>query len=219
MFKDFFSFLRHPAENVPYTCTGKELLRTFLLYVIFTVASLLVLALIVTALHGLFPDLIDQKIPISPLKRNWAVTVLLGPFLEECAFRLPLRRYKAFLFIGLTLFSFFILSMLAFSHQIYSFDCLLLRIGFAIPLGTLLYVLLHEPFTRCRFGTVFYVSATVFGLMHIANARFGEFLPLDYLFLLLYVGKQALMGVIFGYARLRHGFLAGFVLHALNNAI
>ena len=219
MFKDFFAFLRHPAENVPYTCTGKELLRTFLLYVIFTAASLLVLALIVTALHGLFPDLIDQKIPIGPHRMHWAVTVLLGPFLEECAFRLPLRRYKAFLFLGLTIFSFFILSLLAFSHWIYCLDFLLLRIGLAIPLGALLYVLLHEPFTRCRFGTVFYVSAVVFGLMHIANARFEEFLPLDYLFLLLYVGKQALAGILFGYARLRHGFPAGYLLHMLNNAI
>ena len=219
MFKDFFHFLRHPVENTPYTFKDKELLRTFLLYIVFTVGIILLMALIILVLKELFPDLVSQKLPISPHKRHWAIAVLLGPFLEECAFRLPLRRYKAFLFIGLPLFSFFILSMFAFSRQIYTLDRLALRIGLAIPAGVLLYLLLHEPFARCRFGTVFYVSAAVFGLMHVTNGRFDEFLPLDYLFLPLYVVKQALTGVLLGYARLRHGFPAGYLLHVLNNAI
>lgn len=219
MFKDFFSFLRHPVEGAPYTLKPKDLLRTLVVYAVFTVGVIAAMAIIYVCMQELFPDLTGKKLPISPGKAHWAIVSLLGPFLEECAFRLPLRRYKAFLFIGLVVFSFFIISRLTFSHQNYSTDHLALRIVLAIPAGALLYVLLHKPFARCRFGGVFYVSAIVFGCIHIVNAHFSEFMPLDYVFLLLYLGKQIFTGVILGYARLRHGFPTSFLLHALNNAL
>lgn len=219
MFKNFFSFLRHPVENVTYTYKAKDLLGTVALYALFTAGLIAALALLYLCLREFFPDLINKELPISHHPYHWAIVSLLGPFLEECAFRLPLRRYKAFLFIGLVVFSYFIISHLTFSHQNYNTDHLALRIVLAILAGALLYVLLHKPFARCRFGGVFYVSAIVFGCIHIANAHFSEFLPLDYVFLLLYLGKQIFTGVLLGYARLRHGFPASVILHMLNNSI
>ena len=219
MFKNFFSFLRHPLENAPYTYKPRDILGTLVLYALFTVGLIAALAAIYICMRELFPDLTSKELPISHHPYHWAIVSLLGPFLEECAFRLPLRRYKAFLFIGLVVFSYFIISHLTFSHQNYSTDHLAIRIILAILGGALLYVLLHKPFARCRFGGVFYVSAVAFGCIHIVNAHFSELLPLDYVFLLLYLGKQIFTGVLLGYARLRHGFPAGFLLHALNNAL
>jgi len=220
MFKDFFSFLKGPYEYCNYSYKPKDLLQTLLLFILIAVGSLLFVLGVKVFLGLCFPKLIaGMSDNIHPHEYVWWVPGLLGPLLEECTFRLPLHRRKTLLFVGLSLLAFEIISKVTYTHLIYTTDHLLLRLGLGLAAGALLTLLLCKPILRCHYGTFFYLSAITFGLVHSTNGHFSEFLPLDYVVMLAYLIKQTLMGVILGYARLRHGLPASVALHMLNNLI
>ena len=65
-----------------------------------------------------------------------------------------------------------------------------------------------------RFAWFYLGSALLFGLAHMSNY------PLDRPWLLLpFVLPQAFAGLLFGFARVRHGMWANFTLHAGSNAL
>jgi hypothetical protein len=66
-----------------------------------------------------------------------------------------------------------------------------------------------------KYTYIFYFSAILFGIVHITNYK------LSYTILLLspiLIAPQILVGSI-GFLRVRYGFVWGFLLHALHNAV
>lgn len=67
-----------------------------------------------------------------------------------------------------------------------------------------------------KYTYIFYFSAILFGIVHITNYK------LSYTILLLspiLIAPQILVGLFIGFLRVRYGFVWGFLLHALHNAV
>ena len=70
---------------------------------------------------------------------------------------------------------------------------------------------------KINFGGLFYFSAAVFALLHLSNLHGEDFQWIYLPYLLVYTLDKFAFGLVFGYARMRHGFGAAVVLHVLSN--
>jgi membrane protease YdiL (CAAX protease family) len=68
-----------------------------------------------------------------------------------------------------------------------------------------------------NFGLVFYVSALLFGLMHIFNVR--EITPTVVSLAFFITFQQILLGLFNGYVRMKYGFAQAVAQHALYNLV
>ena len=221
MFKDFFSYLKHPQERLGTQTTLKGIFQSFILCLVIDVALIVLLIFVEQALPAIFPGL---KAPTnSPdVKGPWWIVGLLGPLYEECTFRLWLKRYKFYIAIGLILLTYLILSVFIMpSHPgtLYNTRQMPLRIAISIVVGLLLYVPLNKPISNCNFGTLFYGSAIVFGLMHLINIHPSEMHLLDYVSVFLYAAQKIVSGLAYGYIRIKEGFGVNTGLHMAGNLV
>jgi len=120
-------------------------------------------------------------------------TVIIIPFFEELIFRLYLRYKNNYLLH-------FIISLVSIT-------------------GTRNEKKAEKVITsvwKKKYTYIFYFSAILFGIVHITNYK------LSYTILLLspiLIAPQILVGLFIGFLRVRYGFVWGFLLHALHNAL
>jgi len=217
MFREFFRFLQCPDDTKKIDYNVKCISQSIFLYATVIFATMVAAVLILALLKSFFPSLINSKLFTKSELPEW-IAIILGPILEECSFRLSLKRKAAYLAICLCTISFLLISSF-FYHHIYTLDKLFIRIILALIVGTALFVILRKPMLRCRFSNIFYISASIFAIIHIGNANIWELLPLDYIVIILYVIKQFIMGLLLGYIRMKNGFAVSTVVHILNNAV
>ena len=142
--------------------------------------------------------------------------IFLPPVLEEFLFRYPLRRTRWALTLWSTVAAYLLVSALAGVRAIEP-QGLLWRlalggvVGLAVGLGGWRYAL------KINFGGWFYFSAAVFALLHLSNLHGEDFQWIYLPYLLVYTLDKFASGLVFGYARMRHGFGAAVVLHVLSN--
>jgi hypothetical protein len=146
--------------------------------------------------------------------------ILVGPFIEELIFRLPLRFKKAN-FIPFTLIILFYAGTLLFVKLHLS---LALSIPLFIALMTLLiFYIFNRNMTEKRdtvltknYSFYFYSVTILFALFHLSNYSYT---PNLLLFAPIVVLPQFFAGFLLGFIRIKQGFIWGFFLHALHNAI
>lgn len=218
IYKDFINYLKHPTDAMIEEVSVKSIVRAVILTLTAVVGLLALVAIVYGVLLTFSPDWVHEDLFQKTGKPMWIVC-LLGPFLEECAFRLALRRNKARMAVCFVLLPFMVVSKYFFAHDIYTAEFLLPRIGIGLAMGALLLVTFSQPMSKCRFSMVFYVSALLFGLVHVGNVSTLALLPFDYLVVELYVFKQFVMGLLLGYIRMKNGFVVGVFIHVLNNAL
>jgi hypothetical protein len=167
-----------------------------------------------------------QQLEVNALKitsryGDYAIfyVVLIGPFLEELLFRLPLSLKK----IGIGVSFALIYYRLSVNHILIGSEhnnvywyvklgialCILFLTVRFLP-GSWLTTIKENYLQLCL-----YFSSAAFALVHITN-----FAPYNSDLMLLYpvfVLPQFLMGMFIGYARLKYGFLYGVALHGLIN--
>jgi membrane protease YdiL (CAAX protease family) len=149
---------------------------------------------------------------------TFLIVVLVGPFLEEIIFRLPLTLEKSAIALSIALLTYRFTGGHFYEFN-FSEGYSYVRLGIAI--FTLLMIIKFLPpagilaFKLKYFKYLFYGSALVFALMNIKN-----FTPLNdqvFLFYPLYTLPQLVMGLFIGYNRMKYGFISGWGLHALIN--
>lgn len=146
--------------------------------------------------------------------------ILVGPFIEELIFRLPLRFKK-------TYFIPFILIILSYAGSLI-FKKLNLSLALSIPLfvGITTFLIFYifnrkmaekrETTLSANYSLYFYSATIMFALFHLSNYNYT---PNLLLFAPIVVLPQFICGFLFGFIRVKQGFIWGFFLHALHNAV
>ena len=200
IFYKLLDFLKNPEKAASYQPMK---LSDFL--------SLLVLVLFVVIPYAYLLELagMDQfeSVLEDILKENkWLVAIfaiLLAPLIEEPVFRLHLDLKKSSIWWSLVL-------SLLFAAAIW-FP--LIFVGYMIFLLVNVYDENPPPLKL-----VVYVSAALFGLVHIANFKDFDY-GLYFYYIPFLVGIQFLMGLVLSYIRLNHGMKWAMLFHGVYNAV
>jgi len=146
--------------------------------------------------------------------------ILVGPFIEELIFRLPLR-FKKVYFIPFTLIILIYAGILIFKK-------LHLAPAVSIPLFVAITTFLifyffnrhmaekREITLSANYSLYFYSVTILFALFHLSNYNYT---PNLLIFAPIVVLPQFISGFLFGFIRIKQGFIWGFFLHALHNAV
>lgn len=216
---DFLDYVRSPQEDIIISYKPHSILRSLCCAAVVSVSVVLAVLIIGILLFACFPDHINSKLISDVSIYPWWIVIFLGPIVEELLCRLSLVRKKVFLVCSLILLCFNLVSRFAYTGQSYSIDHIWARIGIAIPAGAILFLVSNKWLTRCNYRIYFYGWALIFGTAHLSRIDFGTLLPLDYITIILYVAKQSIMGLLWGYVRMKNGIVSSMLLHILNNAL
>lgn len=197
-YTDLMDFIRNPTDQSAPELNLTEKSKKLLSLLIIEVP---VMGILITLISGLETmGLVNsEEHKLNDVIETWPIwsiilfTVIIGPFFEELIFRSYLRYKKNYLFN-------FIISLVSLT-------------GFRNEqkLDTFL-----SFFWKKRYAFIFYFSAVLFGLVHICNFKFS------YTILLLspiLVAPQIVLGLFIGFLRVRYGFILGFLLHVIHNAL
>lgn len=143
--------------------------------------------------------------------------LLYIPTIEELTFRLYLNLKKRYIYISFFIFYFtFILPFFKISEYlnyqgIYLFICFILC-SFILKCNINYFIL----FFKKKYTLLFYISALVFGLVHIPN--FSQSLPGELrIFSIIFILPQFFVGVFTAYLRIRLGLSWSILLHTCFN--
>lgn len=196
---DFWSFLRAPDPHLPRP--GRAWFRTFAgLWGLALLVPFLSLPAVVLATNSTDAQNTLDEIPVG---LALVLGIFVAPVLEELAFRLPLAQLRS---------SYLVISGLAFALVLFPFGL----IGLLAAIAAASVPALRARLARVSFRTVFYTSAVLFGLIHLFNYRF-ETIGLGLVAAPLLVAPQTMLGVVFGYARVRLGMWGAILLHSAYN--
>lgn len=147
------------------------------------------------------------------------VLVFIVPFIEEIFFRLALivNKFNISIFLGM-------LSYKLLGGQVIRFDirnqyfiyCILISITISV-LSYFYFSVKYINFLNQRKNWLIIISIVLFGLIHIFNIK--ELHWQLALFYPIFVLPQMIMGYFITNLRLKYGFVWGFLLHALFNAV
>ncbi len=139
---------------------------------------------------------------------------IIGPFMEEAAFRLPFSFKRGHVLVGLPILVLLISFVLGNWY---------LFVGVVILMGSVAFFV-HQKITQEQLDalkkkhgkTLLHSVALLFALLHIGN--YGEFSITHLGSYFFSIGSILISAYFFYYVRLRAGFLYGFVLHAAMNS-
>lgn len=216
MIKLFIKYLRNPEYVYsPDSLSIKDSIaligKSILIYLGFILLSSIIVILPIKLLN-LVPVHILKDLPLT------FKILILVPFYEELAFRLPLRFSAKNIFISIGTLLFLILNK---SFNIY------LSLGIALLIASIpfLKVIRVGVFNKMQnyflkyYKFIFYFLSIIFGLLHLFG--FKELSFMHFLISPLLVINQIFLGFLLSYIRVnyRHGFIYCFLLHALINLI
>ncbi|MEM1312299.1 MAG: CPBP family glutamic-type intramembrane protease [Patescibacteria group bacterium] len=228
LIQDILSFIRQPkanSENANITTLSKAklvmrvtCLAIFLVFVIGLITDNLV------KISGYSQE--DNNIIIDYLSSTSAwevilIIVILGPILEELAFRLYLKPYKRSFLIGIYFYLLLLISTLfSYTESLTNAYYLIGSVIFAtlIIIGSFIFIkkVWIEKVIEKYFRFLVYLSTITFGLIHITNY---ENLNQYWWLSLLLVLPQLIVGAVLPYVRVRLGFIWSILTHSLYNAI
>lgn len=197
-FKNLVLFLKNPSEQNKIELTVAQRVKNVFAFILIEIPFLvLVISIISIFEHLKWIDTenhsIQEMMKVMPLPVFFIFAVVVVPLFEELIFRLYLR-YNTNAFIQI------ILGCASFIGK-------QAKINTNCTLKSL-WIKYYAP--------VFFFSAFLFGFIHIFN------FPITLQVILLspfLVAPQILMGIITGFLRIKQGFLSGYMMHAIHNAI
>ncbi len=208
--KDFIAFLKHPQES--HRLGAKQIWKVILVYFAVLAAGLLIMAPF--NILKISPESrLDDGLNTLPL---W-FSILLIPLFEELGFRAILRRNVFTLFISVAVLSWFAISMVM-PGPMYSTDKLVLRIVIAVVVGVVVVLLFKDKIPGINYTVFFYVSAALFGFVHVHNVLDFKSVAIV-LYSLCYFIRHTLSGVFYGYVRVGYGLWASYLFHLVNNLV
>ena len=189
-----------PLQRISFVDFIKFAIKSILLIVILSVPSSSVIKLLnLNDKLGSFP----QELILVP--------ILVAPIYEEIIFRILLRVTK----LNIVLFFVTIFALIGYCLFIQNYFWLIF-LGI-ITLGWSIYIVLNQLKIKINFKYVFYISVSIFALMHMGN--FDGFKLWMFALAPIVVIPQFIMGLLFSYLRMNNGFVYAICLHAFINLI
>lgn len=228
---DFFLFLKKPNTVI---CVGNNSLSiTFQLFICLFIIRM---AGIVLEIQGFRPlilyftrhELARQQVD-SSLTGLLLGALVMAPLLEETAYRWGLRFSPLRTSVSLGLIVFYWLPY----GGTYSTNILgvlnqpgfYLMVAMAFITGLTAFTLFRIPYFEQKirqrwaryFGWIFYLSALLFGLMHVFNVREISLAIVSLAPFITF--QQIVLGLFNGYVRMRYGFRQAIIQHSLFNVL
>lgn len=222
MRKNFFEYLKNPVsiENDE-LFTFKIYFKIIVLgYLLIFISSIFVNTLrTFNVLPPYFNPKIESLTGIDSIFL-FLYIVIVGPLIEEILCRLNLKITKLNIAVFLSVIIPVIIKVIffrGFQHYFY-LSTIPLFIGiyyainrFGFPSDEI------DNFVKSKFKYVFHLSAIVFGMIHLTNYDTIYWWMIALIPLL--TAPYIAMGYVFGYARMKYGFVNGFLMHSTINFI
>jgi len=197
-YQDFVAFLKHPSEQPDPIQTRKQKAKRLFSLLIIDMAVMVVLVPVIYGIDKL--GLVDsENHQITKLMNQYPILfiilllVVIIPFFEELIFRLYLRFKYNFLAQSILL-----LSSVTGAQNKSKFKIFL------------------KKFWSINFKPIFYLSAILFGYVHIFNYEYSTTILLLSPIL---IAPQFVAGLFLGYLRMKYNLVLGFFMHAIHNAV
>ena len=218
-FTEFFQFLRSPSFKVPKTDNKTkwgDFMWLFLLDILFSIPFVALYYVLVEL------KLIKEYEGFDIFKEygiywGFIIGCFFAPLLEEYLFRWQLtKRYASIYFVMLSIATMIIFGI---ESELISWVIFLTALAIARILHVILkkrsLTLTHNLWKKC-YPVLFYVTAIIFGLIHLSNYKD---LTLTDPSIVFYMGSQLFGGLILGYLRIRQGIAYSILFHACFNLI
>lgn len=217
------NFLKYPSQPVEFRESKIKIFAISLLTCFFLV---FLTSFLSTAVKNMMFDGLENKIFSSPLLESPSGTVtlflaalILGPFLEELIFRLPMNGQKNTASFSLAVFVCLMIQPRLSTISLLDWPRIIVGILSGIVMYFLMSRYLFEQLSKLlkRYSRdhLIYFLTTIFAFFHVAN--FGG---LQWEYILLYpilVLPQFVMGGYLAFIRINLGFWYSFVFHAFIN--
>ena len=214
----FWSFLKRP-QLLKFNKDKNELKRDFLWLLLLDIS----IAIVIASLLWLLTEfkLIKEYDSLDMIKEFGVVgsilfVCVLAPFLEEYVFRWFLKKiYATIYFLFFTISAIFIAALGNEYVEVAVFLIFLITAMFAANYLKKLSQTKKLDLWKTYFPIIFYLSAIVFGLIHISNY---DGLTIKDPTFILYVSTQIIGGLSLGYIRIKYGLKYSILFHASYNS-
>jgi hypothetical protein len=240
--KQILKFIQNPNQILH----SKDYVKLSFFQTFFTVLKIISWTTVVAAILGVLATTLASKLGFSPqdnylvvneltkmpIWTSFAFLVILGPFYEELSFRLFLNPKKLSVLVGLFFFTTFLLQVIISLGVIFFYNSYIFSLAVFSPLFYLaiIFVLFItffmvffvvpssaiEPFFSKHLKILLYISAILFGVVHVSNyTNVGSLWWITLLLIL----PQLLVGFVLPFIRLKFGFWWSVFAHGLYNFI
>lgn len=146
--------------------------------------------------------------------------IFIVPIIEELAFRLHLLPEKLNIKISAAVFIIYACMQLVYmAKSTFTFNAVCYLVA-AVLVGCIIFPKRIDDsikeLWKTKFRSVFYITALVFGGVHMINHRLSV---ANLIFAPLIVAPQIILGLNVGYLRVKSGFRWGLLLHMLHNLV
>jgi membrane protease YdiL (CAAX protease family) len=230
---EFFSFLANPSHFFNKKNTQTPYQRLF--FVLKLVSLGLIIGILINFISSYISGLagfnqndnniVSRDLKVFPPLIALLLVTVIGPLLEELAFRLYFTTQRAYFFFGLNFFIYYIWVFIGGIFNLrdsflYSSTSTFVVIGIIFGVTTICSILvpakLVEKMVTKYFNIFVYASGIIFGLIHITN--YENYIQYFYLIPLL-VLPQIFVSFLFTFVRTKLNFIWGFVCHSLYNFV
>ncbi len=209
--RDMVGCVLSPSENCAFDVGISSVAKSCLWFLVIHLSLTFLYHFADLLLFGDAPQAaIADAVSALPL---WVV-LLLPPLLEETAFRLPLKRKRAYIALSAVVMMFFVSAVL-FSTSVYDITWLrLLACAVMVPIA---WFWGYKWVSGLHFKTWFWALVLFFAFLHILNYDLGAMGAGEWARVILKEGVKVPSALMFNYVRLRHGFAVSVALHFFVN--
>lgn len=209
--RDMVGCVLSPRENSAFDVGISSIAKSCLWFLVIHLSLSFLYHFADLLLFGEAPEAgIADAVSALPL---WVV-LLLPPVLEETAFRLPLKRRRAYITISAVVMMFFV-SALLFSTRVY--DITWPRLLVCAAMMPIAWFWGYKWISGLRFRAWFWVLVLFFSILHIQNYDLSAMDAGEWARVILKEGVKVPSALMFSYVRLRHGFAVSVALHFFVN--
>ena len=201
--KNLVEYLRLPS--IEKTAGTKDIVVATILYFVIPPAISILLFFLYDKLH-----IASSSVEFRQSHFN-AIGLFVTVILEELVFRLPLKDKLAFRIVSSLALAALLTRLFLASLCTTVVACIAIIILLAAQVY-LVQVLMHK---HLSFPVIFYLSATVFGLLHLVNLDFNALCFASIIYGLFYCFDKFLGGVLLGYLRVQVNIIMVIIIHLL----
>ena len=217
LFWDFIINPKYDRINYGFMHSVKETFIYYLIEFLFVLIIMTPIWIFIPIKNSGLGHLINEYSTIQVI----LIAVIVVPIIEESIFRLPIIFKPIYLAISFSLLTFGIVSQLGYDLGLLEYKTALVkRLGISVFVALIIFYLSNrnhdrlQLFWKNNIKYIYFSSAIIFGFVHIGNIGWTwehvAYFPIVFF-------PQLLSGFVFGFIRLRFGFLYAIIIHALNN--
>ena len=218
---ELVKYILKPQESLE---NDKSFYITILRFFMLIVISFLLKALSVLIIQSLYnleviPEFKrDLGASTNSIRNNIFYAALLFPIIEELSFRLYLKRNVINIFISSFFMTYMIVTNFIFQTSTFSLsENGLIRILISLTVALLILYIHKMKKIKLKFNLLYYLSAVLFGLVHIYNYDYTNYKVL--IFAIIICLPQITSGLLYGYTRIKYGIIGSIILHMLINGL